>query len=117
MTQFITIILVAAVSLLSQLNLKSVSNRIFVGSNITFPTNPGQLILLLLQIVIPSALSLSLTIFGYSKFSFYQFLIYQTLYFIFAGTAEIVIFHGQITWRFLASSAFILSGILVATKR
>ncbi len=117
MAGLLTVLLVAIVSLISQLNLKYVSSILIVDGKIIFPENKLYLCSLIFQSGIPALLSLLLTIYGYSRFPFFQFMIFQTVYFIFAILVDRFFFGGQFSARSILSVGFILLGIALASAK
>jgi hypothetical protein len=115
MTTVLIALLVAMSSLASQINLKVISAKLFLDSKFIVPANKWYLALLVLQAGVPALISLLITIFGYSRFSFFHFMVIQSLYFVFAIIADITFFGGQFSIRNLLAMGFVLIGIALAT--
>jgi len=113
MLRILTIILVAIVSLISQLNLRYVSSKLFLDSKFTLPSDKLYFLGLIVQAGLPALLSLIITIYGYSRFPFFQFLIFQTLYFVFAIAADHFLFGTEFSLRFFLATALIITGIVL----
>ena len=108
--RIILLIVISIFSVCVQVNIKMVANQIGGFPNL-FSIRPlSSSLLLLCRIAIPSACSMLLILYGYTKMSFVELVLGTTLYYVFIPIANFLFFKQNISARILLADLFIIVG-------
>ena len=115
--QFLYSILLAAVALFSQINMKLIASSNLNLMHTLSTNTPQQNIGLGLRIILPAGLSLGLTVYGYTKFGFLQLMIMQAFFYPIAYLVDHFLFKESFSYRMLSASVLVTLGVLLAIKK
>jgi hypothetical protein len=114
--KFYLILLLGFASIFSQINMKVVANIFSATPNLFESKNILMTSLLVVRVGIPALITLLLTLYCYTKFGFYELVMAQSVYYIFALLAKYFYFHEKITTTDVVALLLIISAITLTLK-
>ena len=117
LTRLAFTVVFAFFALISQVNMKYIALQNPRLLDLVNPKDIPTLFMLLVRAGIPAAISLCLTIIGYTKFGFLQLMIMQAFFYPLAFLVDHYLFKEIWSVRMFLSSILISIGVLLAIKK